>query len=278
MRRATDRGWSVVFTPEARCVHVGGASHGGRCSGRTSAGTCATSRSTAGPGRPSVRAGACCGPRSPCGGASTAVIAGGSIVRGRSLARLGRCRVVADELCAAPAIERSGGPMNGVWLCLRLVVGFGVVLAPGVIVARPRRPRARFRRGRVVARARVRGPCSDVRLGGVARPGYSRSCSSRGRRSRCRSGEAAGTCLSPRPRVDASRRARCSVSCSGGSPGTSAATASSTSRASSKASCLTTSSNSANEFPDGGLHPGYAFPALARVPGPRRQGVGRRSH
>ena len=26
--------------------------------------------------------------------------------------------------------------MNGVWLCLRLVVGFGVVLAPGVIVAR----------------------------------------------------------------------------------------------------------------------------------------------
>jgi GT2 family glycosyltransferase len=30
MRRASDRGWSVVFTPEARCVHVGGASHGGR--------------------------------------------------------------------------------------------------------------------------------------------------------------------------------------------------------------------------------------------------------
>ena len=26
--------------------------------------------------------------------------------------------------------------MSGVWLCLRLVVGFGVVLAPGVIVAR----------------------------------------------------------------------------------------------------------------------------------------------
>ncbi len=30
MRRATDRGWSVVFTPDAHCVHVGGASHGGR--------------------------------------------------------------------------------------------------------------------------------------------------------------------------------------------------------------------------------------------------------
>ena len=30
MRRATDRGWSVVFTPAARCVHVGGAAHGGR--------------------------------------------------------------------------------------------------------------------------------------------------------------------------------------------------------------------------------------------------------
>jgi GT2 family glycosyltransferase len=30
MRRASDRGWSVVFTPEARCVHVGGAAHGGQ--------------------------------------------------------------------------------------------------------------------------------------------------------------------------------------------------------------------------------------------------------
>ena len=30
MRRAADRGWSVVFTPTAECVHVGGASHGGR--------------------------------------------------------------------------------------------------------------------------------------------------------------------------------------------------------------------------------------------------------
>ncbi len=30
MRRAADRGWSVLFTPDARCVHVGGAAHGGR--------------------------------------------------------------------------------------------------------------------------------------------------------------------------------------------------------------------------------------------------------
>jgi N-acetylglucosaminyl-diphospho-decaprenol L-rhamnosyltransferase len=30
MRRATDAGWSVVFTPGATCVHVGGATHGGR--------------------------------------------------------------------------------------------------------------------------------------------------------------------------------------------------------------------------------------------------------
>lgn len=29
-RRAADRGWSVAFTPDAHCVHVGGASHGGR--------------------------------------------------------------------------------------------------------------------------------------------------------------------------------------------------------------------------------------------------------
>ncbi len=30
MRRVADAGWSVVFTPGARCVHVGGAAHGGR--------------------------------------------------------------------------------------------------------------------------------------------------------------------------------------------------------------------------------------------------------
>jgi N-acetylglucosaminyl-diphospho-decaprenol L-rhamnosyltransferase len=30
MRRAADRGWSVVFAPDAECVHVGGATHGGR--------------------------------------------------------------------------------------------------------------------------------------------------------------------------------------------------------------------------------------------------------
>jgi GT2 family glycosyltransferase len=29
MRRAADRAWSVVFAPGARCVHVGGAAHGG---------------------------------------------------------------------------------------------------------------------------------------------------------------------------------------------------------------------------------------------------------
>jgi GT2 family glycosyltransferase len=29
-RRAADRGWERVFTPAATCVHVGGASHGGR--------------------------------------------------------------------------------------------------------------------------------------------------------------------------------------------------------------------------------------------------------
>src|SRR5262245_28628035 len=29
-RRAADRGWEIVFTPAAECVHVGGATHGGR--------------------------------------------------------------------------------------------------------------------------------------------------------------------------------------------------------------------------------------------------------
>jgi GT2 family glycosyltransferase len=28
--RFREAGWSVVFTPDAQCVHVGGASHGGR--------------------------------------------------------------------------------------------------------------------------------------------------------------------------------------------------------------------------------------------------------
>lgn len=30
IRRATDLGWTAVFTPDAECVHVGGAAHGGR--------------------------------------------------------------------------------------------------------------------------------------------------------------------------------------------------------------------------------------------------------
>jgi N-acetylglucosaminyl-diphospho-decaprenol L-rhamnosyltransferase len=30
MRRATDAGWNILFTPAARCVHIGGAAHGGR--------------------------------------------------------------------------------------------------------------------------------------------------------------------------------------------------------------------------------------------------------
>jgi len=30
LRRARDRGWTCMFTPTAECVHVGGASHGGR--------------------------------------------------------------------------------------------------------------------------------------------------------------------------------------------------------------------------------------------------------
>ena len=62
----------------------------------------------------------------------------------------------------------------------------------------------------------------------------------------------AGGCSAP---------ARCSGSCSGTSPARSAATGSSTSRACASWSRSTTSrSTSVNEFADGGLHPGYAFP------------------
>ena len=61
MRRATDRGWSVVFTPEARCVHVGGASHGGRLFRENVRGNLRYLSLHGRPGRPSVR-GACCGP------------------------------------------------------------------------------------------------------------------------------------------------------------------------------------------------------------------------
>ena len=78
------------------------------------------------------------------------------------------------------------------------------------------------------------------------------------------------------------RRRACSGSCSGTSPGTSAATGSSISRACGSWSSSTRSrSTRVNEFADGGLHPGYAFPlwhgflALVAQVGWRRPGRGR---
>ena len=59
MTRFRRAGWKVLFFPGAEVVHVGGASHGGRCTSRTCAATCAGSTSTAARGRPSA-CGACC--------------------------------------------------------------------------------------------------------------------------------------------------------------------------------------------------------------------------
>ena len=48
MTRFRRAGWKVLFFPGAEVVHVGGASHGGRCTSRTCAATSASSRSTTG--------------------------------------------------------------------------------------------------------------------------------------------------------------------------------------------------------------------------------------
>ena len=83
MRRATDRGWSVVFTPTAECVHVGGASHGGRLFRENVRGHLRyLSLHGQARARPRARAGSC-GPRCSSAGGCIAASARASTARWR---------------------------------------------------------------------------------------------------------------------------------------------------------------------------------------------------
>ena len=173
---------------------------------------------------------------------------GGDVPRRRPLARDGR-RALADRA------------MSSVFLLVRLALATGLVLAPGAIVARAvgvRSTSATLAWGLGIVFARDDRRLRGARLADAgARAARSSPRSSR-RRSR-----SAGR---PVPRdpgrgVRLGRRVPCSGCCSGTSPARSAVTASSTSPASASSSSSATSrSSSVNEFADGGLHPGYAFP------------------
>ena len=105
MRRAADHGWQVVFTPDARCVHVGG--RGARrpaVQGERPRPPALPLAPRPARGRPSGRAG-CCARRSSCAGGCTAASAGGCTATSRAgsgratsrrcssrVTRGGRCR------------------------------------------------------------------------------------------------------------------------------------------------------------------------------------------
>ena len=239
-------GWKVLFYPGAECVHVGGASHGGRCSARTCAGTCASSPSTAASARPSGRGGCC---------------AASLRLRGRRLPRRARRGCTAtrprwlasggvpelaradDAACGSRSRPASCSLPGGVVARALGLRGASATLAWALAVALRR---ARGRRSRSAPRSTpdARRCCS--------RPASSALRFAR-RAPRAPSGSrAAGGC---------SARARCSACCSGTSRARSAATASSTSRACASSSAFDSLSlDAVDEFADGGLHPGYAFP------------------
>ena len=129
MRRATDAGWNVLFTPTARCVHVGGAAHGGRMFRENVRGHL---RYLSLHGRP--------------GEAETArkLLRASLVVRGR-LYRGERGRLYREAACPGSARatstrcsrdEAEHAAMSGLGLLLQLVFGLAVVLAPGALLAR----------------------------------------------------------------------------------------------------------------------------------------------
>ena len=115
-------GWKILFTPAAECVHVGGASHGGRLFQENVRGHLRFFWKHHGPEeaervRRLLRASLLLRGRLHRGER------GAHVPRRGALARLGR------RACAARA-------MSSVLLLVRLVVATGVVLAPGAILAR----------------------------------------------------------------------------------------------------------------------------------------------
>ena len=272
--RSARRGWSVVFTPEARCVHVGGAAHGGRLFRENVRGHL---RFLSHHGRPgeAERARRLLRASLLRPGQAAPRRAGAAVPRGRRVARVRRRRRAARRMSALQlqGTRRAGVPRGSV-----------ARMSDVALLARLRlrlRRRARSRGGRSPARS----ACAASRR---RSPGRSRSSSPRSAvtflvsasldaDARARARVRARPRFRPpsarrrpelrrsprraRARASCSRRARCSGSSSGTSRVTSGATASSTSRGSRSSSRSTSSrSSSANEFADGGLHPGYAFP------------------
>ena len=121
--RFAQAGWTTLFTPEARCVHVGGASHGGRLYRDNLRGHLRFFLKHHGAEEAervrSLLHRALVAPRQ-----DRPRRAGGDVPRRRPLARDGR-RSLADRA------------MSSLFLLVRLAAATGLVLAPGAI-ARPR--------------------------------------------------------------------------------------------------------------------------------------------
>ena len=115
-------GWKTVFTPDAQCMHVGGASHGGRLYRDNLRGHMRFFLKHHGLAQAeSVRSLLRTRNRHPRQDRPRRE--GGDVPRRRPLARNGR-RALADRA------------MSSVFLLIRLAIATGLVLAPGAIVAR----------------------------------------------------------------------------------------------------------------------------------------------
>ena len=242
-------GWKTVFTPAAECVHVGGASHGGRLFRENVRGHLHFLLKHKGM-RQAEQARLCCGSRCACEASCSAASAAGSTAmrrRGSHRATCPRCSpderhlavptdCVRDRGRTRPRVAgrpraRSAGGGGGAGVGTRLVfaaaavafavgtsltlvlvllIGVGAGALPFAFKTRPLGYEPRF------------GP---VPAGGGRSPPVS-----------------------------------CSGSRSGTSPARSAATVSSISPERELAELDSLSLDAVSEFPDGGLHPGYAFP------------------
>ena len=229
------------------------------CSARTSAGTCASSPSTAAFATPSARGG-CCAGRCGLRGRALPRRARPDVPRRRRLARVGdACRSCSTDDAASGSRSRPAS-----------------CCCPGAHRRARARAAERLGHARLVAGAPLRRAGRHVRRRRVADADARAAARRRRRRAPVRATRpAAGA--DPGAAVGRSAPARCSASCSGTSPARSAATASSTSRACASSTRSTPSrSTPVDEFADGGLHPGYAFPLwhgflalVARVALPR---------
>ncbi len=154
--RFAQAGWKILFTPAAECVHVGGASHGGRLFRENVRGHLRFFWKHRGPAeaervRRLLRA---------------SLLLRGALYRSERGAHLPRDGPVA-RVGRRARVDRA---MSSLLLFARLAFATGVVLAPGAILARALGVRGTSRHARLGARSRLRRDGPDVPRAGLAHP------------------------------------------------------------------------------------------------------------